>query len=114
MAKNVRISKTVYNKDTFNKVIDREFKSFTTPVDQEQERTIEQFFSEYERLYLEISPEGDNQSHSYLINKSSELVDYEKDTTDIQPLLDEIAQLRRQILDYQQQLIDANIAQAQQ
>ena len=46
MAKNVKISKTVYNKDTFNKVIDREFKSFTTPVDQEQERTIEQFFSE--------------------------------------------------------------------
>jgi hypothetical protein len=114
MAKNVKISKTVYNKDTFNKVIDREFKSFTTPVDLEQERTIEQFFSEYERLYLEISPEGDNQSHRYLINKSSELVDYEKDTTDIQPLLDEIAQLRRQILDYQQQLIDANIAQAQQ
>lgn len=114
MAKNVKISKTVYNKDTFNKVIDREFKSFTTPVDQEQERTIEQLFSEYERLYLEISPEGDNQSHRYLINKSSELVDYEKDTTDIQPLLDEIAQLRRQILDYQQQLIDANIAQAQQ
>ena len=114
MAKNVKISKTVYNKDTFNKVIDREFKSFVTPVDEEQERTIEQFFSEYERLYLEISPEGENQSHAYLINKSSELVDYEKDTTDIQPLLDEIAQLRRQLLDYQQQIIDLNIAQAEQ
>jgi len=37
-----------------------------------------------------------------------ELVDFEKDTEDIQPLLDEIAQLRGQLLEYQEQLIEAN------
>jgi len=35
-----------------------------------------------------------------------ELVNFEKDTEDIQPLLDEITQLRTQILDYQQQIIE--------
>jgi len=37
-----------------------------------------------------------------------ELVDFEKDTEDIKPLLDEIAQLRGQLLEYQEQLIEAN------
>jgi len=108
MAKNISIKKTVYQKDTFGKVIDRSFKTFTQPLTEDQERTIEQFFSEYERLFLEIPPEGDNQSHEYLLKRSSEIVDFEKDTTDIQPLLDEISQLRAQVLEYQEQLIEAN------
>ena len=108
MAKNISIKKTVFQKDTFGKVVDRSFKQFTQPVNEEEERTIDQLFSEYERLYLEIPAEGDNQSHRYLIEKSSELVDFEKDTGDIQPLLDEIATLRSQILEYQEQLLEAN------
>lgn len=108
MAKNISIKKTVYKKDTFGKVVDRSFKAFTQPVTEEQETTIEQFFSDYDNLFLEIPAEGDIQSHAYLINKSSELVDFEKDTTDIQPLLDEISQLRAQVLEYQEQLIEAN------
>jgi len=108
MAKNISIKKTVYKKDTFGKVVDRSFKTFTQPLTVEQERTIEQFFSDYDSLFLEIPAEGDIQSHQYLITKSSELVDFEKDTTDIQPLLDEISQLRAQVLEYQEQLIEAN------
>lgn len=108
MAKEISIKKTVYQKDTFGKVIDRSFKSFVQPATEDQQVTLEQFFSEYDSLFLEIPAEGDIQSHTYLINKSSELVDFEKDTTDIQPLLDEITQLRNQILDYQEQLIEAN------
>lgn len=108
MAKEISIKKTVYQKDAFGKVIDRSFKSFVQPSTEDQEVTLEQFFSIYDSLFLEIPAEGDLQSHTYLINKSSELVDFEKDTTDIQPLLDEITQLRNQILDYQEQLIEAN------
>ena len=98
MAKDISIKKTVYQKDTFGKVIDRSFKSFTQPLTEAQERTISEFFDDYERLFLEIPAEGDIQSHRYLIQKSSELVDFEKDTQDIQPLLDEITALRNQIL----------------
>ena len=108
MAKDITIKKTVFQKDTFNKVVDRSFTQFTQPVVEDADRTVEQFFSEYERLYLEIQAEGDVQSHRYLIEKSSELVDFEKDTADIQPLLDEIATLRAQALEYQEQLIEAN------
>lgn len=108
MARDVQIKKTVFKKDEFGKVIDRNFKTFSQPIPIEQQRTVEEFFEDYENLYYEIPPEGESQSHQYLIARSTELVDFDKDTSEIQPLLDEIAQLREQILGYQQQLIDAN------
>lgn len=108
MSKDIQIKKTVFVKDNFEKVIDREFKTFAQPPAVELERTVEDFFQDYENLYYEIEPEGLTESHQYLIQRSLEIVDYEKDTEDIQPLLDEISQLRAQILDYQQQLIQAN------
>ncbi len=108
MSKDIQIKKTVFTKDNFEKVIDREFKTFAQPPAVELERTVEDFFQEYENLYYEIEPEGLTESHQYLIQRSLEIVDYEKDTEDIQPLLDEISQLRAQILDYQEQLIQAN------
>lgn len=108
MARDVQIKKTVFKKDEFGKVIDRNFKTFSQPIPIEQQRSVEEFFEDYENLYYEIPPEGESQSHQYLIARSTELVDFDKDTSEIQPLLDEIAQLREQILGYQQQLIDAN------
>ena len=108
MSKDIQIKKTVFSKKNFDKVIDRSFKTFAQLPPVEEERTVEQFFSDYENLYYEIPPEGETNSHQYLIARSSELIDFQKDTEDIQPLLDEIAQLREQILSYQQQLIAAN------
>jgi hypothetical protein len=106
MANSIKISKTVFNKDQFKKVVDTNFKSFAQPIAVDEDLTVEQFFAEYENLFYEIPSTGDSQSHQYLVEKSSEVVDFEKDTEDIQPLLDEITQLRQQILDYQQQIIE--------
>lgn len=106
MANEVKIQKTVYQKQQFDKTVDRSFKTFAQPNEEEVGPTVEQFFLDYEDLYYEIPPEGETNSHQYLIQKSSELVDFEKDTSDIQPLLDEIAQLRTQNLEYQQQIIE--------
>jgi len=108
MANEVRVIKTVYNKKDFDKVIDRSFKTYAQPVEEVDEPTVEELFTLYDKLYFEIPVEGETNSHRYLVNKSSELVEFEKNTDDIQPLLDEIAILREQILDYQQQLIEAN------
>lgn len=108
MSKDIQIRKTVFSKDNFEKVIDRSFKTFAQPLVAEEQMTVEQFFAAYENLYYDIPPEGETNSHQYLIQKSSELVDFDKNTDDIQPLLDEIAQLREEILSYQQQLIAAN------
>lgn len=108
MASEFKITKKVYNKSEFGKVIDRSFTTFAQPPAVEEEPTVEEFFDLYETLFFDIPIEGENNSHEYLVKRSSEVISYEKDTEDIQPLLDEIAQLRTQILDYQQQIIDLN------
>lgn len=105
MANDIQIKKTVHNKVEFNKVIDRDFKTYTQPVPEEDIDTPEELFRLYEKLYYVIDIEGEENSHEYLIKKSSELVTYEKSTEDIQPLLDEIAQLRLQLLNANQQIL---------
>lgn len=110
MANNVQIQKTVYNSIQFDKVVNRSFSTFTQPVPEEDTDTVENFFRLYEKLYYVITPTGETDSHEYLIKKSSELVDFQKGTEDIQPLLDEIAQLREQLLQANQQIIDLETA----
>lgn len=106
MDSNIQITKTVFNTDKFNKVVDTSFKTFTQPVPEEDPDTPEELFRLYEKLYFSIDITGETNSHEYLIRKSSELVSYDAVTEDIQPLLDEIAQLREQNLALNQQLID--------
>ena len=101
-----RISKTVFNKENFDIVIDRGLKEYLQPIADDDEMTVEEFFVEYNRLFYDIPPEGEIDSHRFIITRSSELVDFEKDTEDIQPLLDEIAQLRNQNLEQAGQIIE--------
>ena len=106
MANNVEIKKTVLGTNNFNKVIDTSFKTFTQPIPEEDPDTPEELFRLYEKLYFSIDITGETDSHEYLIKKSSELVNYDAVTEDIQPLLDEIAQLREQNLALNEQLLD--------
>jgi hypothetical protein len=106
MGSDVKIQKTVYNVEDFKKVVDTNFKTFTQPLIEDDPDTVENFFRLYEKLYFVIPPEGEVDSHEYLIKKSSELVDFEKTTEEIQPLLDEISQLREQLLQANQQILD--------
>lgn len=110
MANNVQIQKTVYNSTEFSKVVDRSFSTFTQPVPEADTDTVEEFFRLYEKLYYVITPTGETDSHEYLIKKSSELVNFDRVTEDIQPLLDEIAQLRGQLLQANQQILDLETA----
>ena len=110
MANEVRIKKTVYNKDEFNKVVDNKFKTFTQPVEAEDDMTVDEFFIEYKKLYFEIPLQGEK-SHTELITESSKLVEFKKDTEDIQPLLDEIASLRLQNQELNQQLFELQLLQ---
>lgn len=110
MANDVQIQKTVFNSTEFGKVVNRNFSTFTQPVPAEDTDTVDEFFRLYEKLYYVITPTGETDSHEYLIKKSSELVDFQKNTEDIQPLLDEIAQLREQLLQANQQILDLETA----
>jgi hypothetical protein len=113
MGNNVKIQKTVYSKDAFGKVIDRSFNTFKQPSDVPISKTIDEFFKDYEDLYLEISINGDEKSHQYLVERSSELLNIQDALIDIQPLLDEIAELRQQLLEAQQEIIDQRIELAE-
>lgn len=104
---NIKVKKTVYSKDDFEKAVDRSFTSFVEDTIEEDRDTVEELFRLYEKLYYEIPIEGSLNSHEYIVKKSSILANIEKDLSDIQPLLDEITQLREQLLLANQLLIEA-------
>ena len=106
MANDINIQKTVFSTVDFTKVIDSTFKTFTQPVPEEDPDTPEELFRLYEKLYYVIDITGEENSHEYLVKKSSELLTFDKVTEDIQPLLDEIAQLREDNLALNQQILD--------
>lgn len=105
MANDIQLQKTVFGKVDFSKVVDTSFKTFTQPVPEEDTDTPEELFRLYDKLYYSIDLEGDENSHRYLVNKSSELLNFDAVTEDIQPLLDEIAQLREENLSLTQQIL---------
>lgn len=105
MANDINIQKTVFSATDFNKIIDSTFKTFTQPVPEEDTDTPEELFRLYEKLYYVIDVTGETDSHEYLVKKSSELLTFDRVTEDIQPLLDEIAQLRTENLTLNQQIL---------
>jgi hypothetical protein len=110
MDNSIQIQKTVYNKEEVVKVLDRNFNTFKTPVEETSNITVQEFFDNYEELYYEIPAEGDTASHSYLVRKSSEILNIQNTNEDIQPLLDEISQLREQLLIANKQILDLQTA----
>lgn len=105
MANDINIQKTVFSTTEFNKVVDTGFSTFIQPLPAQNRDTPEELFRLYNELYYTIDVMGDKNSHEYLVRKSSELLNFNATTQDIQPLLDEIAQLRQQNLDLNQQIV---------
>ena len=97
--KKIQIVKGSYNSRQYKNLIDTEFKTFVKEDLTEDSDTIEELFRLYDKLYYSIPLKGANNSHEYILSKSSELTTIEKSTEEIQPFLDEIAQLRQQLLD---------------
>ena len=106
MANSVDIQKKVYNREQLSTVVDREFKAYAPPVPIQDPDTVENFFRLYDKLYYSIPDKGETNSHEYIIKRSSELVDFDKATEEFQPLLDEIAQLRQQLLQANQEIFN--------
>lgn len=68
--------------------------------------TVEDFFIIYQNLYSLIPQYGETNSHEYLIKESSKIVTLNQQNDAVQNLLDEIAELRQQNLDLQQEKVD--------
>lgn len=105
----IQIQKTVYNNAGLSKIVDREFKAFTEPVPEQDTDTVDELFRLYDKLYLEIPVIGDTNSHEYLITRSSELINVDLDNEAIQPLLEEISDLRTELLAANQEIANLNI-----
>ena len=97
MAKSIRLKKTVQKKDDLEKVVSKQFATFIQPEQEEDTDTVDELFRLYDQLYLEISLEGPK-SHTYLIEESSKLVSIDQQVN-IQPLLEEITDLRQRLLE---------------
>lgn len=109
MSENIKLNKTVYNKELYTKTIDTSFNQLGQQTIQEQissQATVEQFFELYNQLFYDIPETGDINSHEYLINQSSEYINFEANSAEIEALQNEIAQLREELLTTQQQLIE--------
>tara|TARA_R100001509_G_scaffold41780_2_gene22430 strand:+ start:6914 stop:7948 length:1035 start_codon:yes stop_codon:yes gene_type:complete len=106
MAKNVEIKKTVFDRKEYISTIDNRFKFFKEPDPVVDPDTVEELFRLYDKLYITIPIEGVDNSHQYLVERSSELYKIDAQLESIQPLLDEVASLRNQILEQNRQILE--------
>ena len=102
----IPIEKQVFDKNTFIKVIDTQFHQLLNSQVAEETLTftIDDFFELYEQLFYQIPKEGDTNSHRYILEKEADYLGVNINQEDIQALLNEITDLRQQVLDNQTSL----------
>ena len=105
MAEKINLEKTVYNNKKFKETVDTSFKFFAKPEPVQDPDTVEELFRLYNKLFFSIPVAGIN-SHQYLVTKSSELYTAPAVSEEIQPLLDEVADLRTRLLEANKQILD--------
>lgn len=99
----IPIEKTVFDKNQFGRVIDTQFSQLLNNASEGETPTftLEDFFQLYEDLFYQIPKEGDTDSHRYILQKEADYLGIIVSQDDIQALLDEITNLRQQVLDTQ-------------
>ena len=111
MSENIKLNKQVYNKNNYPKIIDTTFKQLGVKTIQEQldsQPTIEDFFIMYNELFYDIPELGSSNSHEFLIQKSSDYINFDPNQEIIEALQNEITQLRTELLETQKQIINTN------
>lgn len=91
------LSKYSFSKNSYERFIDNKIKNLVRKnYEEEIEKipTVNEFFELYDLLYYEIPSEGDENSHQYLIEKSSELIEFDVNNSMIEELQKEITMLR--------------------
>jgi len=111
MAEQIKLTKQVYDKNQYQKVIDTSFTQLVQPViipTGSALPTVNQFFVYYNQLFFDIPKFGETNSHEYLIKTSQEYIGASNVINDeIQALIDEVTELRQENLDLQQQLLSS-------
>jgi len=107
MAQNIKLNKEVFNKRDYTKTINTSFTQLGVKSIQEQineQPSVQEFFDLYNDLFYEINELGPTNSHEYLIKTSSDYIAFDENNEIIEALQKEIANLREELLETQQQL----------
>jgi len=111
MAEQIKLTKQVYDKNQYQKVIDTSFTQLVQPTAISTGSalpTVSQFFDYYNQLFFDIPKFGETNSHEYLIKTSTEYIGASSVVSDeIQALINEVTELRQENLDLQQQLLSS-------
>jgi hypothetical protein len=99
----IPVQKTVYDKNTYSRVIDTQFSQLINQsADEEQlSFTVDNFFELYDQVFYQIPKEGDTNSHQYILQREADYLGISVSQDDVQALLNEITSLRQQVLDAQ-------------
>tara|TARA_B100001564_G_C20664695_1_gene683184 strand:+ start:2446 stop:2790 length:345 start_codon:yes stop_codon:yes gene_type:complete len=112
---NIRLNKGVFNKASYEKTINTKFTQLGAKSVQEQideQPTIEEFFQMYNDLFYDIPEVGNTNSHEFLVKTSGEYINYNENDELIEALQNEIAQLRQELLESQQQSVEQQTPQS--
>lgn len=109
MSQNIEFNKQVFDRKQYEKVIDTSFKQLNQPTQVEivdNTPSINDFFQIYNELFYDINEKGPTNSHEYLIQQSSEYINFEQNNEEIEALQEEIAQLRIDLLEAEKSIIE--------
>lgn len=109
----IDLIKDVFSKPQYTKTIDTNFKELgvtSIKQDLQNQTTVSDFFNLYNELFYEIPPEGDINSHRYLVEQSGEYINFDQVNVEIEALQAEITQLRQDLLQAQIQSISGSIS----
>lgn len=110
------LSKKVYAKNQYEKVIDTKFSQLatspspTTSTTQQPVISVDEFFTNYSQIFFQIPKFGATNSHEYLIKTSTEYIGSTTVSNDIQALIDEINLLQAQNLELNQKIAEIQIS----
>jgi hypothetical protein len=104
----IPIQKTVFNKDTYGRVVDTQFSQLINQgtEDETLSFTVDDFFQLYDEVFYQIPKEGDINSHQYILQREADYLGISISQDDVQALLNEITSLRQQVLEAQQTIND--------
>lgn len=106
MAQQVNLNKTNLGRTSYTRTINTEFTQLlpSVPVVAENNLpTVEDFFNTYDAIFFTIPKTGEN-SHTTLIESSTEYIGYVPQSLEIEALQQEITFLREQLLESRQQI----------
>lgn len=105
------LNRQVFDKNAFNNTVNTDFTELVSSQDPQffdvNLATQEDFFLLYDKFFYEIPKLGEVNSHLYLVQTSGEYIDYSPNAAEIQALLEEIAELRRENLELRQEFANA-------